>query len=182
MDERNTGNGWEQAAAENTAANMNAAGGNTANMNAAGGNTAKEKTGWWKIVMLVLTCVITLTLILTGVFAAIGATQTARLANIMQYEAALADEFEYFAPDEDYDGEYYSEDEIDWDELFRIFGGGEGSDQGSKGDSSFYDGDGDGAVSDSGSGDLTDEELISMFSNIVGTIIGGTQNESTQVR
>lgn len=57
----------------------------------AGAGSARERTGWWKIVMLVLTCVITLCFVLTTLFTGLGAGQLKRIAD-------QGDQFSYEYP------------------------------------------------------------------------------------
>lgn len=152
----------------------------------------KENVGWWKIVMLVLTCVITLALTLMAVFAGLGVVQLKRIADIPENLTGMIEDFEYFAPDEEYDGDYYSEDEINWDDLFSFFDSGdtdsrestpEGREKGSDKKENSNNGDRTNSAdpgSDADSSDAyTDEEWENMLSEWITSFFGGTENGGT---
>lgn len=153
----------------------------------------KENVGWWKIVMLVLTCVITLALTLTAVFAGLGVVQIKRIADIPQNITGMIEDFDYFAPDEEYDDDYYSEDEINWDDLFSFFdsedtdsqqntpGGKEkGSDKKENSNSGDRTNSEDTGEYGNGSDAFTDEEWENMLSEWITSIFGGSSDSGTQ--
>lgn len=153
----------------------------------------KENVGWWKIVMLVLTCVITLALTLTAVFVGLGVVQIKRIADIPQNITGMIEDFDYFAPDEEYDDDYYSEDEINWDDLFSFFdsedtdsqqntpGGKEkGSDKKENSNSGDRTNSADTGEYGNGSDAFTDEEWENMLSEWITSIFGGSSDSGTQ--
>lgn len=93
----------------------------------------KEKTGWWKIVMLVLTCIITISFCATALFAGLGAFQLSKIADRPEpavYQSPLPG----YGPAETYDqgngsnspessGSYAPGYDIDVEDIIDFFNG-----------------------------------------------------------
>ena len=157
----------------------------------------KQKTGWWKIVMLVLTIIIAVTFAATALFAGIGVWQLNRIAeNKEQTQIQLPgdDGYDYYWGDsEDGYGNYYgngqsnpysgshngnsygSEDDINLDDIFEYFYGQDSS-TGGNGNTveDFYS-----DYGDSHDVSVDDEDGWGAFSDWLSELFGGSDSTTT---
>lgn len=159
----------------------------------------KQRTGWWKIVMLILTILIVLAFGATALFTGIGVWQLNRIAENKeqtqtQYQIPANDGYDYYGggsydgygsyygqnPNSNYNGNYggsyYGEDDIDLDDIFDYFYSHDSSSNGTGNENVADDFYSDYGYGDSYSADAEDDDSWGAFSDWLTELFGGSDS------